>query len=105
MLIIVALLVIMGAVFYGCRMLLIAIYDPLSNLVVSRISLPHIISYLVFFVVIDLAAILATNRLIALMVRLQNPPTDEEEEDWRSTLRFFYLIGLELIPPFFFFIL
>jgi hypothetical protein len=75
-LIIITLLVIMGAVFYGCRMLLLAIYDPLSNLKVSSLSLPHIISYLVFFIVIDLAAIIATDRLISLMIYLQNPPTD-----------------------------
>lgn len=68
----------MGAVFYGCRMMLLAIHDPMAALKISSLSLPHIVAYLVFFVVIDLAAIVATNRLISLMVRLQNPPTDEE---------------------------
>lgn len=72
------LLVIMGAVFHGCRMLLIEIYDPLSAFVVNAISLPHMIAYLVFFFFIDLAAIIATDRIISLMVRLQNPPTDED---------------------------
>lgn len=76
-LIILALLVIMGAVFHGCRMMLIEIYDPLSHLVVSRISLPHIIAYLIFFVVSNMAGLLATNRVIFLMVKyLQNPTSD-----------------------------
>lgn len=92
--IIITLLVIMGAVFHGCRMLLLTIYDPLSHIQTGSLSLPHIIAYLVFFIAADLAAILLTNRLISLMVRLQNPPTDEDEEDWRETLTFFYLIGL-----------
>lgn len=72
------LLVIMGGVFHGCRMLLIDIYDPLSSFVINAISLPHMIAYLVFFFVADLAAIIATDRIISLMVRLQNPPTDED---------------------------
>jgi hypothetical protein len=76
-LIILTLLVIMGAVFHGCRMMLIEIYDPLSHLVVSRISLPHIIAYLLFFVFSNLAGLIATDRILAFMVNyLQNPTSD-----------------------------
>jgi small basic protein len=75
--IIIALLVIMGAIFHGCRMLLIEIYDPLSHLVVSSISLPHVIAYLLFFVISNLAGLIATNRILAFMVNyLQNPTSD-----------------------------
>jgi hypothetical protein len=64
-------------------MLLLAIFDPLSAYVVSFISIPHIISDIVFFFVADLAAIIATDRIISLMVRLQNPPTDESKREWK----------------------
>lgn len=96
------LLVVMGAIFYGCRSLLLAITEPLHSFSTTGFSLPHVISYLIFFFIVDLLALLATDRIIRLLVRLQNPPTDEEESQWVETLTFFYLFGLELVPPAFF---
>jgi RsiW-degrading membrane proteinase PrsW (M82 family) len=39
------------------------------------------------------------------MVYLQNPPSDEDERKWEDTLTFFYLLAIEMIPPFFMLIL
>lgn len=49
---IVVLLVILGAIFHGFRMMILEIFEPLSNYVFNdQISLPHIIGYLLFFIV------------------------------------------------------
>jgi hypothetical protein len=73
---ILALLVTVGAIFHGCRAILREIYDPLSNIMVDSISLPHVISYFIFFIIVDVLQFLLTDRIISLMVYLQNPPSD-----------------------------
>jgi hypothetical protein len=39
------------------------------------------------------------------MIYLQNPPSDEDERQWKDSLTFFYLLTIEMIPPFFLLIL
>jgi hypothetical protein len=39
------------------------------------------------------------------MIYLQNPPSDEDERQWKDSLTFFYLLAIEMIPPFFLLIL
>jgi len=77
-LIILTLLVAMGAIFYGCRCLLIGIYDSMSDAQFDYISIPHIIAYSIFFISSFVAQIFLTERIISLMVWLQNPPSDED---------------------------
>lgn len=42
------------------------------------ISLPHIIAYLLFFVVEEAFRFLLAEKIIMFMVFLQNPPSDED---------------------------
>jgi hypothetical protein len=105
MTIILALLVASGAIFYGCRMLLVSIYEKYSNLNVSYISFPHFVSYIIFFVTMDLLRFFATDHIMEFLVFLKNPPTDEDARTYAHNFRFFYLFGIELIGPFFFYIL
>lgn len=74
--IIAALLVAVGGIFYGCRMLLVRIYPSLASLVASFFSVPHLLAYLLFFLIVDMFRYLATDRVINLMVLLQNPASD-----------------------------
>lgn len=104
-LLIVVLLVVLGAIFHGFRMFLLAIYDPLADFQIGgSLSLPHIIAYGLFFVVEEGFRLLV-NKVIDFMVYLQNPPSDEDERKWQDTLTFFYLLAIEMIPPFFMLIL
>jgi hypothetical protein len=94
-LIIVILDVIIGAIFHGCRMFLLEIYEPLSALTFNGIiSLPHIIAYLLFVVVEYLFRLILVKKIIKAMIYLQNPPNDEEERDWEDTLTFFYVLSI-----------
>jgi len=66
----------MGAIFYGCRVILRTIYDSLSTAKINYISIPHIISYSIFYAFVFAADFLLIDRIIALMIWLQNPPSD-----------------------------
>lgn len=71
------LLVILGAIFHGFRMMILEIFDPLSAYIFNdQISLPHIIGYLLFFIVEEAFRFLLADKIIAFMVYLQNPPSD-----------------------------
>ena len=48
-------LMVYGGIFFGCRMFLVDIYDPLSNLIIFYISLPHILAYTPYFIFVELA--------------------------------------------------
>ena len=102
LLIISALLVVSGSIFYGCRMLLLSIYDRYASAKVSSISLPHLFAYLMFFVLMDLLRSLATDHIIDLLVLIRNPPSDEDSREYGHVFRFYYLLGIELIAPAFF---
>lgn len=71
-----ALLAAVGGIFHGCRMLLVRIYPSLAALVARFFSVPHLLSYLLFFLIVDIFRYLATDRIINLMVLLQNPASD-----------------------------
>ena len=87
--------VIIGAIFHGCRMFLLEIYEPLSSLTFNGIiSLPHIIAYLLFVVVEYLFRLILVKKIIKVMIYLQNPPSDEEEREWEDTLTFFYVLTI-----------
>jgi DMSO/TMAO reductase YedYZ heme-binding membrane subunit len=73
-----ALLVAVGAIFYGCRMFLLSIFEPLAGLQASFFSVPHLIAYLLFFLIIDVFRYLGTDRVINMLVLLQNPASDED---------------------------
>jgi len=98
-------LVAIGGIFDGCRFILRSIYDPLIQYSANFLSLPHLIAYSIFFFIVKVVINLVAMPLINLMIYMQNPPSDEVEKDWKDTLLFFYLIGIELIAFFFFFIL
>lgn len=71
------LLVVLGAIFYGFRMMIVEIYEPLSKYVFEMlISLPHTIGYLLFFIFEEAFRFLLADKIIAFMVYLQNPPSD-----------------------------
>ena len=53
----------------------------------------------------DLLRILAIDKVIEWLIKLKNPPTDESARKMAHDLKFLYLLGVELIPPFFFLIL
>lgn len=98
-LIIVILDVIIGAIFHGCRMFLLEIYEPLSWLTYHGIiSLPHILSYLLFVVIEYLFRLILVKKVIKVMIYLQNPPNDEEEREWEDSLTFYYVLTIELVP-------
>jgi hypothetical protein len=75
-LIILAVIVMCGAIFHGCRMLLVSIYDQYYKLKVSSISFPHFFAYLVFFVIMDLLRSFATDNIIDFLIYIKNPPSD-----------------------------
>lgn len=98
-LIILILDIIIGAIFHGCRMFLLEIYEPLSDLTFNyMISLPHIIAYLLFVVVQYLFRLILVKKIIKVMIYLQNPPSDEEEREWEDTLTFYYVLTIQLVP-------
>lgn len=74
--IILVLLVICGAIFQGCRMLLVGIYDQYYKLKFDSISFPHFFAYLLFFILMDLLRYFATDHIIDLLVQIKNPPSD-----------------------------
>lgn len=82
-LIIVTLAVILGAIFYGFRMMIIEIYDPLVEyVIVDTISLPHCIAYSLYFIFAEIFRLVLAEKIISVMVYLQNPPSDEDERQW-----------------------
>ena len=100
-----ALLTALGGIFHGCRMLLVEIYEPLDHLVVEAISLPHLIAYSIFFIIEFLFNLLLSKRIIRAMTWLKNPSSDEEERWYIDQFTFFYVLGIELMGPFFLLIL
>ena len=105
LIIILTLLVACGAIFHGCRMLLLSIYDKYYKLKFSSISFPHFFSYFLFFILMDLLRYFATDHIIDLLVQIKNPPTDEDARSQGHNFRFFYLLGIEMIAPIFFLII
>lgn len=103
--ILVALLVVVGAIFFGCRMFLLAIFDSMAGLTFQFFSVPHLLAYLLFFLFVDFFQALATDRVIKLLILLKNPASDEQSREIAHGLRFYYLLGIELIAPFFLLIL
>ena len=80
---IVVLAIILGAIFYGFRMMILEIYEPLVDLVVvGTISLPHTISYALYFICAEIFRLILAEKIISVMVYLQNPPSDEDERQW-----------------------
>jgi hypothetical protein len=74
------LIVILGAIFFGFRMMILEIYEPLSKYTVGgAISLPHLIGYSLFYIVEEGFRMVLVSRIISFMVYLQNPPSDEDE--------------------------
>jgi hypothetical protein len=69
-------MVIIGAIFLGFRMMLVSIYDGMAGMSVGFISIPHFLSYLLFFLLVDVIRFAAINRIIKLLVTLKNPATD-----------------------------
>lgn len=75
-------LVILGVIFFGFRMMLLEIYEPLSAYQLDGIlSLPHLIVYALFFIVEEGFRLVA-DKVIRLMIYIQNPPSDEDERKW-----------------------
>ncbi len=72
-----ALLVAIGAIFYGCRMLLLSIFERYAGWRVSYLSFAHFFAYLIFFLSVDLLRMFATDHILRFLVFLQNPPSDE----------------------------
>ena len=103
--IIAALLVLMGLIFMGVRLMLVSFYDSWANLQSGFLSMPHFVAYLVFFLVVDVFRIMATDFIISQLIVLRNPPTDEHSRQLSHRFQFYYLLGIELIAPFFFLIL
>ena len=67
---------VIGLIFWGFRRMLINIYNPLAGLTVGFLSFPHLIAYFIFFVVVDVVKLLVVDRIINLLIKLKNPPTD-----------------------------
>jgi hypothetical protein len=103
--IIAGILTVIGAIFHGFRMMLLAIYQGMAELKVGFFSFPHILAYFFFFLIADLLTLLATDRIIRILIKFKNPPTDESVRKLDHNIRFFYLLGIELIAPFFFLVL
>ena len=101
MIILGAIFVLLGLIFMGFRRMLIRVYPGLSGVVISFLSFPHIFSYLLFFVFIELFTMLV-DKIIYLLIRMKNPPSDESARQMRHHIKFTYLVGIELIGPFFF---
>ena len=96
---------IMGLIFLGFRKMLISIFENMAGLQLGFLSFPHILSYMLFFLLVDLLRYLVIDKIIEWLIKLKNPPTDESARQMAHNLKFFFLLGIELIPPFFFLVL
>lgn len=83
-----------GAVFYGSRRFLLAIFSGLYAYSGNYISLPHILSYSIYFVVGDLFKMKFYDKVISMMLFIKNPSSDESERTLRSYFTFYYLLCL-----------
>lgn len=101
----VILIVCFGAFFYGCRNLLISISDSLYNYQAKFVSLSHVIAYCLYFLLGDVFKFQFYGYIVNFMIFIKNPPTDQIERHQRSYFTFYYLLVMECIPIFFFFIL
>lgn len=66
-----------GLVFYGCRSLLIAIQPGLYSFETEYISLSHLLSYSIYFVVGDLFKMKFYDKVVRIMLWIKNPSSDE----------------------------
>ena len=94
-----------GAFFHWVRMFLVQIYDPLSKIQVDYLSLPHVLAYSIFFLFIELFKLIVTDKLMQALVLFMNPPSYDDARELVHEANFFYLLGIELIPPLFFLII
>lgn len=69
--------VIFGSIFYGCRMLLLAIQAPLYRFQTSYISLSHILSYSIYLVLGEFFKRKLYGKIVDVMLIVKNPCSDE----------------------------
>ena len=88
------LIVIFGSIFYGCRVLLIQLYEPLYNVRFSILSASALLSYSVYFLIGDVFKLKFYGFIIKVMIRIKNPHDEESSNKLRSYFTFYYLLSL-----------
>ncbi len=65
-----------GAIFYGCRALLLQIQPSLYNMQGQYLSLSHILAYSIYFILGDIFKIKLYGKVVRLMIWIKNPSSD-----------------------------
>ena len=106
MLIFGVLIVVFGAIFHGCRMFLLHIYNDLYALKRGDyFSFPHLLAYSIYLVVSEVFQRKMYFKIVNAMIWIKNPSSDIIERNLKSYFTFYYLLTIELLPIVFFFLL
>lgn len=99
------LILVFGALFHGCRLFLLSIYDGLYSLQGQYFSLSHLIAYSIYLIIGDIFKIKLYGKIVSFMIYIKNASSDVVERNLKSFFTFYYLLVIELIPIFFFLML
>ena len=69
-------MVLIGLLFAGFRRMLVVMYDSMAGLTIGFLSFPHLLAYFFFFLSVDLVKYFVIDRIISLLIKLKNPPSD-----------------------------
>ena len=94
-----------GGVFFGCRMFLLEIFDSMAKNQVLFLSLPHLIAYSVYFIFVELVRIVIYRHLVRFLIFFKDPASDDDGRKLEHFFKFYYIFGIEMIPPLFFLII
>lgn len=83
-----------GAIFFGCRMLLLEIQEPLYRYQTQYVSLSHVLSYSIYFFLGELFKRKFYGKVVEVMLIVKNPSSDESDGNMRSFFTFYYLLVL-----------
>jgi hypothetical protein len=94
-----------GGVFFGCRMFQLEIFNSMALNQVLFLSLPHVIAYSVYFIFVELVQMVTYRHLVRFLIFFKDPASDDDARKLEHFFKFYYVFGIEMIPPLFFLII